>query len=425
MSADQTENPNLRLIDAQPLVYEGESYLVLRDPLQLTEQSLLIPQPLIPALTLCDGTHTPAGMRATLAIRYGLFLSPDRIREFLDTLDNALLLENERSRRARAAAQVEFRQAAFRPPSSAGLSYPADPQELANYLDQFIRQTKTSDRENHQMLPHRHSESLPGGSSGDRGTLCGLISPHIDYERGGAVYAQIWGHAAQAVQQAELAIIFGTDHYSEGQPFSLTHQSYATPFGVLPTDTAIVEELEHAIGPEAAFAGELHHRREHSIELAAVWLHHVRGGQPITTVPILTGSLDAAHSRGSGHEVEAVLEVLTKAIRGRKTLVIAAGDLAHVGPAFDSDPVTPEKLIQLKAADDDLIGTICRGDAEGFYAAIQRVQDANNVCGVTPIYLTLRLLGPRRGENLAYAVCPADQNCTSVVTICGVSLHSD
>jgi hypothetical protein len=67
---------------------------------------------------------------------------------------------------------------------------------------------------------------------------------------------------------------------------------------------------------------------------------------------------------------------------------------------------------------------MCRGDAEGFHGAIQRVQDANNVCGVTPIYLTLRLLAPQHGENLGYAVCPADEAQTSVVTICGVSLYS-
>jgi hypothetical protein len=67
---------------------------------------------------------------------------------------------------------------------------------------------------------------------------------------------------------------------------------------------------------------------------------------------------------------------------------------------------------------------MCRGDAEGFYAAIQRAQDANNVCGVSPIYYTLRLLAPKRGESLGYSVCPADQKQTSVVTICGVTLHS-
>jgi MEMO1 family protein len=401
-NGNQTENPRLRLIDAQPLVYEGETYLMLRDPLMLTDKSLLVPQPLIPALSLCDGTRTAAGLRATLAVRYGLFLTTERIGEFLNALDEALLLENQRSRSARAIAQVEFRKAAFRAPNSAGQSYPADAKELTETLNQYF--------------------DSPEGENEDH--ICGLVSPHIDYERGGPVYAKVWGTAAQAAQQADLAIIFGTDHFSEGFSFSLTRQNYATPFGVLPTDTAIVDELAQAIGEENAFAGELHHRREHSIELAAVWLHHIRKGKPIPVVPILTGSLETALAQANGHDMESILRVLRKALRKHKTLVIAAGDLAHVGPAFDGDPVDPGKLIQLKAADDDLIASMCRGDAEGFYNSIQHVKDANNVCGVSPIYLTLRLLSPKRGENHGYSVCPADNQQTSVVTICGITFHN-
>src|SRR5512138_2207134 len=126
--------PKLRLVDTQVVPYEGETYLLLRDPLLLTERTLLIPQPMIPALALCDGTRSPATLRAALAIRYGLFLSTQRIEEFLNALDNALLLDNNRSRRARAMAQAKFRQAPFRAPASAGLSYPKEPGELTGFL---------------------------------------------------------------------------------------------------------------------------------------------------------------------------------------------------------------------------------------------------------------------------------------------------
>jgi hypothetical protein len=60
------------------------------------------------------------------------------------------------------------------------------------------------------------------------------------------------------------------------------------------------------------------------------------------------------------------------------------------------------------------------GDASGFMAAIKRVQDQNNVCGAPPIYLALRLLEPTRGQLLAYERCPADENNTSAVTVCGM-----
>ncbi len=399
----ETEFPRLRLVDTQVINYEGETYLLLRDPLLLTEQTLLVPQPMIPALALCDGTRSPATLRAALAIRYGLFLSTQRIEEFLNALDDALLLDNERARQALEIAKTQFRQAPFRAPASAGLSYPKEPGELSSYLQGYLDQT--------------------GQNNTQDGNIRGIISPHIDYERGGPVYAQVWSQAAEAVREADLAIIFGTDHFSEGHPITLTRQSYATPFGVLPTDTSLVDALADVLGVEQAFAGELHHRREHSIELAAVWMHHIRGGNPIQIVPILTGSLGPNGSGMDSSRLNAFLEPLRVAVQDRKTIVVAAGDLAHVGPAFDTEPVDPGMLILLKSADDELIDTMCQGDAEGFYNAIQRVQDRNNVCGVSPIYLTLRLLASHKGRNHGYAICPADQANTSVVTICGVTLE--
>lgn len=401
MTDYENSKPKLRLIDTSPITYEGATYLLLRDPLVLTEQTLLIPQPVIPILALLDGTRTPATLRAALAVRYGLLISPQRIEQLLKALDDALLLDNERSRAARAEAEAVFRGAEFRTPASAGQSYPEQAGDLAEMLQGYI-------------------DGLNGsGRRCTNGSVRGVVSPHIDYERGGPVYAQVWSQAAESVCNADLAIIFGTDHYSEGQPFSLTRQNYATPYGVLPTDTRIVDELAEVLGEEAAFAGELHHRREHSIELAAVWMHHMRGGEPVTMVPILTGSFDTNDQLLQ----EAVLGVLRRAMSGRRTIVVAAGDLAHIGPAFGTPPVDPGQLIRLKSADDELISAMCQGDAEGFAGAIQRVEDANNVCGVSPIYMTLRLLAPLSGSSHGYAVCPADTRQTSVVTICGVTLE--
>ncbi len=75
---------------------------------------------------------------------------------------------------------------------------------------------------------------------------------------------------------------------------------------------------------------------------------------------------------------------------------------------------------RLQAADDELMERTCAGDAEGFLTAIKRVQDRNNVCGVPPIYLALRMLGQVQGEQVAYDRCPADEDGTSLVSVCGI-----
>jgi hypothetical protein len=60
------------------------------------------------------------------------------------------------------------------------------------------------------------------------------------------------------------------------------------------------------------------------------------------------------------------------------------------------------------------------GDAAGFFGAIRRVRNRNNVCGVAPIALTMQLIGEQGGEQWGYATCPADDEDTSVVTVTGI-----
>ena len=48
------------------------------------------------------------------------------------------------------------------------------------------------------------------------------------------------------------------------------------------------------------------------------------------------------------------------------------------------------------------------------------VEDSNDVCGLPPIYLSLRLLGKTRGETIAYDQCPADEQDTSWVSVAGM-----
>jgi AmmeMemoRadiSam system protein B len=205
---------------------------------------------------------------------------------------------------------------------------------------------------------------------------------------------------------------------------TLTRQHYATPFGVLPTAQDAVEAMAQAVGVEAAFAGELYHRAEHSVELAAVWLHYIREGQPCLLVPILCGSFGPFVRGGSDPEQDCAINTALSALRqtmaGRRALVVAAADLAHAGPAFGGQPLGLVERARLQGADDQLMARICAGDAQGFFAAIQREGDRFNVCGLPPIYLALRLLSPVQGEQVAYLRCPADEQGTSLVSVCGI-----
>ncbi len=402
-------NPKLREIEIHPIRHQGQEMLLLRDPLQLSDSQIAVPRPLGTLLALMDGTRDSNALEAALAVRTGLRLVDGLLDALIRDLDAALLLDNERFREARAAALRSYREAPYRPLTLDMGPLPPRPEvagaQLQGYMD---------------ALPPVNDEATAPG-------IRGLVSPHIDYQRGGPVYAEVWRAGAQAANEAELVILFGTDHQGSAGTLTLTQQSYATPWGVLPTEGSVVDELAAELGEEPSFAEELHHRGEHSIELAAVWLHFVRGGVPVPLVPILCGHFGPfveGQSDPADHEPFATaVQVLRRVMRARRTLVVAAADLAHVGPAFgDSHGLDFIGKAQTRSADERLLEAIYAGDARAFFEQLQAEGDRRHVCGLPPIYLTLRLLAEVRGEPAGYAVCPADAQATSVVTIAGVIL---
>jgi hypothetical protein len=254
----------------------------------------------------------------------------------------------------------------------------------------------------------------------------GVVSPHIDYLRGGRVYSQVWRRAEAAVLEADLVLVFGTDHSGRSGQITLTAQPYATPYGVLPGDTALVGKLADALGPDA-FADELHHRNEHSVELSAVWLHHLRPNDPPPMVPVLCGSFE--HFVADGRQpdgdtrLNAFVDTLREATAGRRVLAVASADLAHVGPTFgDGFDMDGARREELAASDAALIEAMCAGDFRRFFSEVAQVGDRNRICGFSSIYLLLRYLGQTEGQAVAYAHCPADAEDASLVSICGVLL---
>ena len=404
---NHTNKPKLRNVSVQRTIYQGQFVFLIQDPLKLAEAVILLPEILGPLALLCDGQHNVSEIKAALEIRYGLRLTTEIIESLLDQFDQALLLENETFYQAKQEAWQAYRSAPFRSPALAGFSYPADPDTLRQMLQGYLDQVN--------------------GVASSPATCRGIISPHIDYHRGGSTYAQVWSSAAEAVRQAELVIIFGTDHNGGYGTITLTPQNYASPLGVYPTDRDLVDRLAQILRSENAFAEELHHRGEHSIELALVWLQYLRGEEPCYVLPVLCGAFHHFMTKQADIKAEPAFEAFIKALREeiskRRTVVIAAGDLAHLGPAFDGPPLDAVAQAQMKVDDTLLMETLCQGDADTFFEFMQAGQYKRNVCGLSPFYFTLSTLGQTQGWTIAYDRCPADHNNTSFVSVCGLVLE--
>lgn len=391
--------PRLRPVEIKRLQHRGRWYFHVRDHLALAGQDLLVPIELGPALALLDGEHDLAMIRTRALIHGGLVLSPAELIGLVQQLDAALLLEGEQAEAAKLAALVAYHAAEYRPPALAGAVYPADPADLKAHLGSF---------DLHAVCDPARAESVAG-----------VLSPHIDYARGGPVYAHGWRRAREAARQAELVIMLGTDHAGSGGRITLTTQRYATPWGALDIDARLQAALVQALGPDEAYAEELHHRTEHSVELAAVWLHHVRDGRPVRVLPVLCGHPGPFLADGLATEdgrLARAIEVLRGAM-DRGALVVVAGDLAHVGPAFgDPNPFREPERAAVRAADLALIDACARG-ADTMLAEAARTEDRYRICGLTPLALALAIMPPVRLEIAGYAQCPADEHGTSFVSV--------
>ncbi len=425
---DETLLPPLRPLDVRRIIHNGESFFYLHDALELVERQLLVPDALAPVLALLDGTRSLTRLRAELAVQFGLTLDTDHLLGLVQTLSDACLLDDEVSAAALRRVRDAYRAAPYRAPAHAGRVYPADSVQLSATLHGFERRP-----------------AINGVASGD---IAGLISPHIDYPRGGPVYASLFRQAAPALRAADVVVIFGTDHGGSPGSLTLTHQPYATPWGVLPSDRAAVDAMAAALGGDAAFAEEIHHRGEHSVELAAVWLHHIRDGVPCTVIPVLCGhprpylvgvggrepsdvqpvadeqdgGLDA---QPSWARAQRALDALRRATAGRRVVTVAAADLAHVGPAFgDPEPFSARAKDEVRLADEELLAACNDGPAAVLRAA-GRIDDRYRVCGLSPIALALAFTGAVIAETTGYDQCPAgaDGGDDSIVSIAGVILR--
>ncbi len=405
--------PKLRPVNPRWLQFEGQRLLHIQDPLGLSDKTIIVPHSVAPLLGLLDGARNLDEVRAAFLLRSSAYLTPTQIEALIDNLDQALLLDNRRFRNALQEAVDAYRSGPFRKPAFAGGAYEEDPDALLEALDGYCDTAKSE-------------------AQADPGALVGLISPHVDYPRGWRTYADTWSRARKAVEEADLVILFGTDHGGAPNSLTLTRQSYATPWGTLPTDVQLVDRLAPLLGEEQAFAQEVHHINEHSIELAAVWLHYIAGRQPKPLLPVLCGppgrkpsdveveTQDDAHDGVSGPPQD-FLEALADIAAGPRVLVVAAADLSHVGPAFgDPAPLDSQAQAGIHDSDQEWLQVACSGNDQTLADHFRQHGDPTRICGAGPIYYMLSVLPEAQGHVVSYQQCPADEHSGSLVSVAGV-----
>ncbi len=386
--------PRLRIVEAQPVELEGQELVALRDPAWPPERAVLLSHAAVALVSLFDGERDGRALAAEFAQRHGESVDEALVASVVAQLDEALLLESPRYEADLAERRRAFRQQPQRPLTMGDTCFPSDPADARAELDGFYLLDDAPGR-------------LPEAGAGP--PVEGIIAPHIDYERGAALYSQAYLKVAEGAADAELFVLLGTDHKGEvDAPFSLTALDYETPFGTLRTDGELVRSLVRD-EPELR-AGELAHAREHSLEFQAVMLHHALAHrQDLRVLPVLCGLLTDREGQSPPERlarIEAFTDALRQIRQQRKICVIAGADLAHLGPVFSTPPLTSREHQSLATQDAETLELLCRADAEGFRRNVDAGGNPRNVCGLSAIYTLLRVLEPLSGTLLGYRQCP-------------------
>lgn len=403
------DRPKLRPLSAQRFEHQGQVYAALVDPLGVFVDPVLIPIDGYQwVVRQFDGATPLSEIQARVLRETGQLISTAQLEELVEQLDRALVLDGPTF----AAYHESYRRAPVRPAALAGRSYAGTERALRAQLLRYFSDAQGSG------LPQPETRA-------EASRLRGVLSPHIDFQRGGLVYTWSYKELVER-SDADTFVILGVAHQYCQNRFALTRKDFETPLGRVRTDREYVDRIAALAGQEL-FDDELSHRAEHSIEFQVVFLQYLLGGvRDFSIVPILVGSFHDLMAAGTdpieAADVRRFVEALraAEAAKGRKVAYIGGIDLCHVGPEFgDPDVLNPETLAEVRSFDTAMLDRAAAHDAAGWFGTAAEIGNRWRVCGLAAAYTMLHAMGPARGTLLKYDQAVDDERtcCVSFASL--------
>ncbi|MCU0646267.1 MAG: AmmeMemoRadiSam system protein B, partial [bacterium] len=198
----------------------------------------------------------------------------------------------------------------------AGTWYTDDPDLLHKEISRYLENSKLANIE---------------------GEIFALIAPHAGYQYSGFVaanaYKQVMGNRYDAV------IVLAPSHRELFYGVSVFNKDgYETPLGIVPVEKNIANDIiEQNEKIRSSWEG---HRQEHSLEIQLPFLQVAIPDLKI--VPIVFWD-------HSWENCKLLADAITKAIAGKKVLLVASSDLYH-GESYEECKVTDARTMELVTA---------------------------------------------------------------------------
>lgn len=375
--------------------------LVVRCPLGITERPLLLVPAVAPVLSRFDGSSSFQQILDHFAPQG---LDEATLKELIRVLDEQRFLANARFFAADKEVRELFAASPIRLPALAGLGYPNAAADLRQVVSSYL-------------VPYRPETS--------RRDLVALVSPHIDYRRGGSCYGHIYPRLTES--GADMYVLIGTAHQYSRNLFHLCAKDFECPVGTLSCDTQFVTQLANRYGVVRAFQDEFLHKKEHSLELQLPFLATLKPCAKI--VPILVGSFHSMLARNryphEYEEYEAFSAALAELIRervaaGSSVCFVAGVDMAHIGRSFgDEGSLSEEKMADVACRDAEYLAAIEAQDKKRLFDHMAEDCDARRMCGFPTLYTVLDVID-RLGWQTECCIVNYDQT-VDYVTDCAVT----
>jgi AmmeMemoRadiSam system protein B len=394
-------------LDFIPSPIEDKPGLLIRDPFQFSDATLIIPPALIEFLEFYDGNRGALDLRAEL-VRVSGDVQAGQIEEQLTgALSQAGFLEDEHFASLRAAAEQAFAETPVRLAAHAGSGYPERRGELTDTIASYMAGAGRAEASAERVLA--------------------IAAPHVSPFGGIEAYRAAYSALGPADADRTF-VILGTSHYGHPDRLGLTRKPFETPFGSAFTDVALVEQIAAAAG-SAAQMEDYCHAIEHSIEFQVIFLQHLFGPN-IRILPILCGTYLSLYQGGVPEQTEAAQRIVgalgdVAAREGNRLLWVLGVDMAHMGRRY-GDRMTAHagrnEMLAVERQDRARIERMVTGDARGFWELVRENGDDLKWCGSAPIYTFLKAVPEARGRLRHYQQWNIDPE--SVVSFAGLSFHS-
>lgn len=208
---------------------------------------------------------------------------------------------------------------AVRPSPIAGLWYNADPQQLAQQIDQYIVQA--------QIPPLK-------------GKVVALVAPHAGHRYSGRTA----GHAYKTVLGQEfdvVAIVSPLHAYYPAPVLTSAHSSYFTPLGEVPVERDLTDRLAELLAEETIGLTPIANDDEHSLEIQLPFLQRALS-KPFSLLPVMVRRKDWRMAQILG-------SALAEVLKHRNALLVASTDLSHFYPLPIANQLDTEMLSLIEA----------------------------------------------------------------------------